>query len=136
MGIELQDRMMTCTVCNSKYVFTKDEQQFFIRKALEEPRRCKKCRRKKRKEFAKRRKKLMASLSKAEIVKVEVTSTIPPVVQTAPIKKKEILEEKVDNPVITSDTKTEERVKMGLVPVEEKKEGKKESKKEGKKNGS
>ena len=130
MGIELQDRMMTCTVCNSKYIFTKDEQQFFIRKALEEPRRCKKCRRKKRKEFAKRRKKLMASLAKAEVVKVEVTSSL------VPPKNQELPEERVDNPVITSDTKTDEKVKMGLVPAEEKKQSKKEIKKEGKKNGS
>ncbi len=47
--MDLEDKTLVCCDCSEEFVFTMDEQEFYIEKGFEnEPKRCKPCRQKKK----------------------------------------------------------------------------------------
>ena len=46
--METQDKTFTCKICDQEFTFTIGEQIFFKDRCLEEPRRCPKCRARKK----------------------------------------------------------------------------------------
>jgi len=60
--VEFKDTKCKCIDCNLDFVFTAGEQSFYLKKAFSEPRRCKDCRKKRKKDWRKRRRNLLRTL--------------------------------------------------------------------------
>jgi len=65
---ELKDRELGCKECNQVFIFTVGEQKFYLAQAYDEPKRCKACRTKKKRERQKNRKRFKKSMDKAKTV--------------------------------------------------------------------
>jgi len=70
--LDLKDKNLTCDSCKETFVFTKGEQEYFLKKAFSEPKRCSNCRKTRRKERRKKRKTLLRSLKTTENVQVGI----------------------------------------------------------------
>lgn len=71
--IDLVDKKLICRDCNIEYIFTKEEQAFYLKKAFAEPKRCPDCRKTRKKIRRKNRRSLLKTLRAAEDVHVEVS---------------------------------------------------------------
>ena len=87
MSINLVDRKLNCTVCSTPYVFTKGEQEYFLKRGFPEPKRCPECRKKAKRERRKNRRHLLQALKAAEAVNVETVAA--GTAETAPVKEAE-----------------------------------------------
>ena len=107
MPINLVDRKLNCTACSTSYVFTKGEQEFFLKRGFPEPKRCPECRKKAKRERRKNRRHLLQALKAAEAVNVETVAVGN--AETAPVKeeKAHVEMEKVE----TGGLKEEEKKK-------------------------
>ncbi|MFH1861999.1 MAG: CxxC-x17-CxxC domain-containing protein, partial [bacterium] len=48
--MDTQDRKITCVTCGQEFIFTAREQEFFISKGFKEPKHCRECRQKRKRE--------------------------------------------------------------------------------------
>lgn len=87
MPINLVDRKLNCTACNQPYIFTKGEQEFFLKRGFPEPKRCPECRRKAKRERRKNRRHLLLALKAAEAVNVETVAAGN--AEAVPVKEEE-----------------------------------------------
>jgi len=46
----MSDKTLTCAECGEDFIFSDDEQQFFNERGFQEPKRCKPCREKRKRE--------------------------------------------------------------------------------------
>jgi hypothetical protein len=75
MNRTFKDIIQKCVRCLKDYVFTKEEQEFFMKKGFPPPLHCPACRRIRRKEARKNRRKLIKTIEAAEVVKVEIVKS-------------------------------------------------------------
>ncbi len=47
-GLPLKNKPIYCIDCGARFIFTADEQRYYLSKSLSEPKRCPECRRRRR----------------------------------------------------------------------------------------
>ena len=82
--VELLDKNLKCSDCKNVFIFTKGEQEFYLKKAFSEPRRCLDCRKKRKKDRRKKRRGLLRTLQTPE---VEMKETKPIIEKKEKINK-------------------------------------------------
>lgn len=75
--VEFKDTKLTCMDCGQEFVFSAGEQSFYLKKAFSEPKRCKDCRKKRKKDWRKRRRTLLRTLEEKTDGKEEATEEKP-----------------------------------------------------------
>lgn len=50
----MQDKALTCLECGNEFILSSDEQEFYDERGFEEPKRCRPCRQKPRRERSER----------------------------------------------------------------------------------
>ena len=66
MNKKFVDKHLLCVECKKDFLFSKDEQDFYVMKALELPKRCPVCRKRRKRFFANKRKKLLRDIRKSD----------------------------------------------------------------------
>ena len=78
MNLKFTDKKLKCKDCEQEFVFTAKEQEIFLQRQFDVPKRCFNCRKAKRKAWKERRKNFIETLKRADIVNaVEAVKIIP-----------------------------------------------------------
>jgi hypothetical protein len=81
----LVDKKMVCIECKKDFVFTKGEQEFFLKMRYAAPLRCADCRKARKRDRKRKRREFFAAINAAEDVKMNITP------QQEPAKKKKFV---------------------------------------------